>query len=44
MVEIKDKKLAEQIGKNPISKQAFEDSLKKACSPKPKSSPKQSKT
>jgi hypothetical protein len=44
MVEIKDKKLAEQIKKNPVAKRDFEALLKKAGSTKPKSSPKQSKT
>jgi len=46
MTEIKDKKLAEQIKKSPITKGKFESALKKACQPikKPKSSPKRSKT
>jgi len=46
MREIKDKRLAEKIEKNPTSKKQFETVLKKACQPikKPKSSPKQSKT
>lgn len=44
MVEIEDKKLAEQIKKNPVAKRDFEALLKKACEQKPKSSPEQSKT
>jgi len=43
-VEIKDKKLAEQIKKNPIAKEQFEAVLEKACEQKPKPSPKSSKT
>ena len=42
MTEIKDKKLARQIEKNPTTKQDFEALLRKAASTKP--SPKQSKT
>ena len=44
MKQIKDKKLAEQIEKNPTTKQDFEALLNKACKQKPKPSPKQSKT
>ncbi len=44
MLEIKDKKLAEQVEKNPITKEQFEVVLKKACEQKPKPSPKSSKT
>jgi hypothetical protein len=43
-MNIKDKKLAEQIKKKPIAKGDFEVLLKKACEQKPKSSPEQSKT
>ena len=46
MVEIKDKKLAEQIEKSLLTKEQFDATLKKACQPikKLQSSPKQSKT
>jgi len=44
MFKIKDKKLAEQIEKDPINKEQFESLLKKACEQKPKPSPKSSKT
>ncbi len=44
VLEIKDKKLAEQIDKNPITKEQFEAVLKKACGQKPTPSPKSSKT
>lgn len=33
MFKIKDKKLAEQIKKHPITKEQFEAVLKKACQP-----------
>jgi hypothetical protein len=44
MIEIKDKKLKEQIEKDPIAKQDFEVLLEKASQQKPKPSPKSSKT
>ena len=44
MREIKDKRLAEKIERNLITKEQVETLLKKACEQKPKSSPKQSKT
>lgn len=44
MAEIKDKKLKEQIERNPIAKQDFETLLKKAAQQKPKPLPKSSKT
>jgi len=45
MVEIKGKKLAEQIEKHPITKKQFETVLKKVCkAKKPQSSPKPSGT
>jgi hypothetical protein len=46
MIRIKDKKLAEQIKRHPVSKEQFETALKKTSQriEKPKPSPKQSKT
>jgi hypothetical protein len=44
MIKIKDKKLAEQVEKNPITKEQFEAVLRKASQQKPKPSPKSSKT
>ena len=46
MSEIKDRKLAKQIEKNPITPEQFNDTLKRVCKriEKPKPSPKQSKT
>jgi hypothetical protein len=43
-IEVKQDDIKELIEKNPITKEDFETLLKKACSPKPISSPKQSKT